>query len=311
LRCATRGLDCQDYVPKRRGRKRINSPEENNSPPNVSNIHEVTTGKDSNSSPLLTLGSSSSPISEETFENQELVSKVLDLPSDLFSELLFSPFSLDGYNGNYFSNHLPTSPLLNITPPSSNSSPLTPSSLMSSGSSPLQLTPNLGNTPKLNTPSSNTNDETPSGPMCLSSKYDENYKRFVEYIKSRVGEEERDNLEQSMWTVRHKVKVYIKESGRGTLSESLCIVAWRKDLSEQLSTLKELYDRVHIPTIVFERCGQLHYANDGNAKNPEKSNSYFFLSLFTTHWVGNCPSFERRISFLQTNIRKWSIEFYA
>jgi PAS domain-containing protein len=266
LRCATRGLDCQDYVPKRRGRKRINSPEEEgSSPPNTSHINEASsTGKDSNSSPILSLGNNSSPpSSEENIETHELVTKMLDLPSDLFSELLFSPFNLDGYqNSNLFANH-PTSPslTLNITPPSSTSSPLTPSSLMSTGSSPMTLpsTPQMPAT----SPSNMNNITTPDAAVpCHSAKYDENYKRFVEYIKTRVSPEERDSLEHSMWTVRHKVKVYIKESGRGTLSENLCLFAWRRDLNEQLTTLKELYDRVHIPTIVFERCGQLHYAND-------------------------------------------------
>jgi PAS domain-containing protein len=266
LRCATRGLDCQDYVPKRRGRKRINSPEEEgSSPPNTSHINEASsTGKDSNSSPILSLGNNSSPpSSEENIETHELVTKMLDLPSDLFSELLFSPFNLDGYqNSNLFANH-PTSPslTLNITPPSSTSSPLTPSSLMSTGSSPMTLpsTPQMPAT----SPSNMNNITTPDAAVpCHSAKYDENYKRFVEYIKTRVSPEERDSLEHSMWTVRHKVKEYIKESVRGTLSENLCLFAWRRDLNEQLTTLKELYDRVHIPTIVFERCGQLHYAND-------------------------------------------------
>lgn len=275
MRCATRGLECQDYVPKRRGRKRINSPDEPSSPPHTTSLinESSSSSKDPNGSPVLSLGTTSSPPSEENIETQELVTKMLDLPSDLFSELLFSPFNLDGYqSSNIFSHNLPTSPsmTLNITPPSSASSPLTPSSLMSSGSSPLTLpsTPQMPLTspPNINHTITTTTTATPEsvsggGPFC-SAKYDENYKRFVEYVKSRVRSEERDSLEQSMWTVRHKVKVYIKESGRGTLSENLCLFAWRRDLNEQLATLKELYDRVHIPTIVFERCGQLHYAND-------------------------------------------------
>jgi len=223
-RCAERGLQCEDYVPKRRGRKRQQT-SPSSSTTNVGSLPLALV----NSSPSSPNGSENTsseaqliePVTPSIQVSKETLTNVLDLPPDLFTELFFSDW-----------NEPPVTPGATFIPPT--------------------------------TENNNTSNGTPiadSEEVCVfNPKADEGFKLFMQTIRTRVTEDSVDIVTTVLKQSRIRLKEHIY-SNYGFLKGQDPCAFFRQEIQIYLQELRPLYAQLAVPTIMWERTGVIQYVN--------------------------------------------------
>jgi len=121
-----------------------------------------------------------------------------------------------------------------------------------------------------------------------SMRMEEQWREFKNFMKSRAPHEVAEQLAVSMDDNRDKLIASIYEKhGKRTPCAKI-----KEFVDANLKTLKETFERIDVPTIVYEKCGIVHFVNNAfqnlfqfNTPLPSKSQDFLFFTLLSPEGI--------------------------